>query len=117
MYALDEEGGFLQALGGEDKNKKLLEYVRKWRTTCHKPFSVKILNRLEGILEEDQETTSECKMVRKMWYDGSHCAYSRCKNVEDLKQCSRCRISRYCSIDHQKADWKDHKPTCFPVTY
>ena len=28
---------------------------------------------------------------------------------EDLKKCSKCRISRYCGKDCQRKDWKAHK--------
>jgi len=29
-----------------------------------------------------------------------------------LKVCSRCKKARYCSVDCQKAAWKEHKPGC-----
>jgi hypothetical protein len=27
-------------------------------------------------------------------------------------RCSRCRSVWYCSVEHQRQDWKPHKPTC-----
>ncbi|KAK7139718.1 hypothetical protein R3I94_012388 [Phoxinus phoxinus] len=32
--------------------------------------------------------------------------------MENLLKCGRCRISFYCSKDHQKQHWKKHKLTC-----
>mmetsp|Transcript_19975 Transcript_19975/g.49097 ORF Transcript_19975/g.49097 Transcript_19975/m.49097 type:complete len:366 (+) Transcript_19975:78-1175(+) len=33
-----------------------------------------------------------------------------------LLLCSRCRLTRYCSKECQRADWKEHKKTCVPAT-
>ncbi|KAL3420383.1 hypothetical protein PVAG01_08882 [Phlyctema vagabunda] len=30
----------------------------------------------------------------------------------DLMLCGRCRLAQYCSVECQKADWKEHKKTC-----
>lgn len=38
-----------------------------------------------------------------------------CKK-ESKNQCSRCQKVRYCSVDCQKQDWKDHKLVCQPPT-
>ncbi|KAK7149055.1 hypothetical protein R3I93_013151 [Phoxinus phoxinus] len=35
-----------------------------------------------------------------------------CGKMENLLKCGRCRISFYCSKDHQKQHWKKHKLTC-----
>ncbi|XP_028048149.2 uncharacterized protein LOC105832996 [Monomorium pharaonis] len=38
-----------------------------------------------------------------------------CKKYGDgvtLKKCSRCGMMAYCSREHQKHDWKQHKPLC-----
>ena len=41
------------------------------------------------------------------------CANSTCQNKSsDKGQCSRCKITRYCSSDCQKAHWASHKVTC-----
>ena len=34
-----------------------------------------------------------------------------CKK-EALKVCSRCKAVFYCCVEHQKDDWKQHKPNC-----
>ncbi|KAM3865352.1 egl nine homolog 1b [Diretmus argenteus] len=35
-----------------------------------------------------------------------------CGKVDGLLRCGRCRISFYCSKEHQKVDWKKHKQLC-----
>lgn len=35
-----------------------------------------------------------------------------CGKMENLLKCGRCRISFYCSKEHQKQDWKKHKLSC-----
>lgn len=35
-----------------------------------------------------------------------------CGKMENLLKCGRCRISFYCSKEHQKQHWKEHKRTC-----
>ena len=38
-----------------------------------------------------------------------------CGNSENLKTCNRCRLTRYCGPECQKADWKKHKATRRPA--
>lgn len=38
---------------------------------------------------------------------------NKCKVIKpDIKQCSGCKMVRYCSLECQKSDWKNHKPCC-----
>ncbi|KAF7304274.1 MYND-type domain-containing protein [Mycena chlorophos] len=37
------------------------------------------------------------------------------KSRKTLKQCSRCGLTRYCSVECQKIDWKRHKVICKTV--
>ena len=48
--------------------------------------------------------------------------YSVCSNCkhpakkgEDLKRCSRCHITRYCSVECQRKDWDFHRFACAVV--
>ena len=34
------------------------------------------------------------------------------KQEKPLKSCSQCKSIFYCSVDCQRADWKEHKPIC-----
>ena len=35
-----------------------------------------------------------------------------CGKLEDLLLCGGCKEVWYCSRDHQKCDWRKHKPDC-----
>ncbi|KAF7377834.1 MYND-type domain-containing protein [Mycena sanguinolenta] len=37
------------------------------------------------------------------------------KSRKNLKQCSRCELTRYCGVDCQRADWRRHKVCCAAV--
>lgn len=40
------------------------------------------------------------------------CGFTGCQVKEHLFICSKCKIRQYCSRDHQKADWRQHKKFC-----
>ena len=42
------------------------------------------------------------------------CGLPSCDVQHDLgmKKCSQCKLVSYCSVEHQKADWKVHKQYC-----
>ena len=40
------------------------------------------------------------------------CALPLCNLVDDLRVCSRCKVTYYCGKDHQRRDWKTHKNIC-----
>lgn len=37
------------------------------------------------------------------------------KEFPELKRCSQCKRTYYCSSECQKADWKSHKSVCSPI--
>lgn len=41
------------------------------------------------------------------------CGLCNCQD-DQLKVCGRCKTAWYCSPDHQKQHWKQHKPFCKP---
>ena len=41
---------------------------------------------------------------------------NRFKEYSQLKVCSRCKLSQYCSVECQRADWPTHKETCADIT-
>ena len=43
---------------------------------------------------------------------GAICNVPECKANEHIKTCSRCRRVKYCSAEHQKLDWPQHKKSC-----
>ncbi|KAJ7675485.1 ankyrin repeat-containing domain protein [Mycena rosella] len=67
-----------------------------------------------------QVTATITKWIRKRTggeapREGKAC--DACGNsAASLKNCSRCRIARYCSADCQKKVWPSHKKTCQPFS-
>ena len=43
------------------------------------------------------------------------CHFGWCRMESQLKKCGGCGLARYCSQEHQIADWKYHKMQCFPT--
>lgn len=40
------------------------------------------------------------------------CIQQGLSNSSNVKQCTRCQLISYCGIEHQKKDYKRHKPFC-----
>ncbi|XP_073690657.1 egl nine homolog 1 [Garra rufa] len=51
-----------------------------------------------------------CATVLDSDRDKQYCEL--CGKMENLLKCGRCRISFYCSKEHQKQHWRKHKLTC-----
>jgi hypothetical protein len=46
-------------------------------------------------------------------YDEGLCCLPGCLEQDNLKECGRCRLAKYCSADHQRLHWKKvHKKHC-----
>ena len=54
--------------------------------------------------DDDLEDTGDC----------AYCHHKPEKGVE-LKKCSRCRVTHYCSVNCQKEDWAFHRFACAVV--
>ncbi|KAJ7577302.1 hypothetical protein C8J56DRAFT_799015 [Mycena floridula] len=48
--------------------------------------------------------------------NSKQCAKCGLGDPQNLKLCVKCRITRYCSKECQKADWPTHKKSCQPFT-
>jgi len=40
------------------------------------------------------------------------CSFPDCKETENLKHCTVCKVAYYCGKDHQRQHWKSHKLHC-----
>lgn len=80
-----------------------------------------VMSKLRQIMSFTNWTKKREDMPREI-KDG----YKQCKKCNKMEQtlefqgslqkCSRCRAAWYCSKECQRADWKDHKPFCKPVS-
>lgn len=74
---------------------------------------------------EDREKQILSDAFGRKWYERygytaddvlncAHCrrGYGDLSESEDLYRCSGCHNVWYCSMAHQKADWRHHKKTC-----
>lgn len=72
-----------------------------------------------GGSNEEESGVSEAGSSRQSESVGQQCA--GCGRGEEgdgsvrLKRCGRCRSVRYCSVDCQRADYKQHKPLCLSI--
>uniref|UniRef100_A0A182MNS7 hypoxia-inducible factor-proline dioxygenase n=1 Tax=Anopheles culicifacies TaxID=139723 RepID=A0A182MNS7_9DIPT len=57
-----------------------------------------------------QQTTTPNMIVQQHRHFQHQCRI--CGVNEGLRRCSRCQIAYYCSVDHQRIDWKVHKTEC-----
>lgn len=63
-----------------------------------------------SFVEIIQKDSQSSKVVQEYMKSEMYC--SRCEKVEDLKQCSQCKMIYYCSPECQELDWSKHKELC-----
>ena len=67
---------------------------------------------------EQAQTLKKHQRKDRMLYIPRRCEVEGCEckvykaNGGSLQRCSRCTMVCYCSVEHQKADWKRHKKEC-----
>ncbi|ORZ39622.1 hypothetical protein BCR44DRAFT_1458389 [Catenaria anguillulae PL171] len=71
------------------------------------------LNDFEDGAREPVEYETRTHEHHKMFWYPNRCEYPDCNApARSLRTCSGCRMVRYCSPEHQKADWNAHKLDC-----
>lgn len=60
------------------------------------------INKMEEIPKTTQDTNTIAPTCRI------------CSATANLSKCSNCKQAHYCSVAHQKADWRQHKTACHP---
>lgn len=58
------------------------------------------------------ETTLNNPATTTSFKDSCANACAVCAKSDNLLRCSRCKVTVYCSKDHQKSDWKQHRSFC-----
>ncbi|XP_049281494.1 uncharacterized protein LOC125762910 [Anopheles funestus] len=68
-------------------------------------------HRFTNYLQPNQQQATTPNMIVQQHRHFQHqCRI--CGVNEGLRRCSRCQIAYYCSVDHQRIDWKVHKTEC-----
>ncbi|KAJ7153689.1 hypothetical protein C8R46DRAFT_1119608 [Mycena filopes] len=99
----------------------------KWRKDLAedflKPALINITNSLQQYFDGEQRFggTRDLTMkadVKQRW-DVCAAKSSQCtvSDKKKLRECAKCHTVRYCCPEHQRAHWKEHKPTCFVPSY
>ncbi|KAG8935148.1 hypothetical protein FRC03_011528 [Tulasnella sp. 419] len=107
----------------EEQKEKLLPALRTWMTRYAGRFAAETAGRVHGALTGDMEITLLSKMMKQqLEKDLNECGYPECSVVrsqtgEGLKQCGRCKVTRYCGPEHQKLSWPTHKRTCYASSF
>ena len=74
-----------------------------------------ILREFLDTFDSDDSDDDSDNDVRSAFYSVcSNCTHLA-KKGEDLKRCSRCHITRYCSVQCQRKDWDFHRFACAVV--
>lgn len=90
--------------------QELLPILRGWQRKYRDKYIGKVSERLGDQIEKPDPATAS--LVKAGQNDYLVCGYILCGNKKDMNACASCRIQRYCNVDHQKADWKNHKKIC-----
>ncbi|KLO15098.1 hypothetical protein SCHPADRAFT_902668 [Schizopora paradoxa] len=112
----------------DQKDKEaLLPTLKEWRKRYRGEFAKETIGRcidqlshkgasglgmmfLEPMMKAQLEKGVEiCKSAK--------CSVSAKSIGHELMQCSRCKCVRYCCIEHQRADWPEHKRLCFQPNF
>ncbi|KAJ7058215.1 hypothetical protein C8F01DRAFT_1150010 [Mycena amicta] len=103
----------------EEDKRILLQRLPEWFEKYQGRLASEVADRCMGIFRKDPLMVIMAEGVKRMiTVPLEHCGKPGCKQTmrkdgTGLLQCSRCKCAVYCSIEHQKAEWAQHKPFCF----
>lgn len=92
------------------KINELVPKLRAWQRKYRGKYIGKVSERLAGQIENPDPNA--VATVTENQNDSLVCGYILCGNKKDMLACGTCKIQRYCSQEHQKKDWKNHKHIC-----
>ncbi|KAJ6520620.1 hypothetical protein DFH09DRAFT_1373358 [Mycena vulgaris] len=112
----------VQDVAQEDK-EILLQHLPIWERKYRGRLASETASRCLGILRDDPGMRPMMQQVKNMLEGkldkcgGPGCIRRVQRDGSDLLQCGRCKTAVYCGVEHQKAAWAGHKPTCFAPAF
>ncbi|KAJ7650614.1 hypothetical protein FB45DRAFT_1050528 [Roridomyces roridus] len=93
--------------------KILMVWSRRYRHQFLGDVSQRMLEFMSGVIDPI------FVRMRRIYQNCDVCGLDSCQVRTRLMACSRCRTIRYCTPEHQRADWSDdgHKLFCFGTEY
>jgi hypothetical protein len=93
----------------------LVPKLKKWKKTYRNSpvetiskASDRLVDQIEGL------NPGHASLVKETLVNQLVCGYLACHVQGDasMKKCGQCTLTRYCSVEHQRKDWKNHKHIC-----
>ncbi|KAJ7629476.1 hypothetical protein DFH06DRAFT_1338356 [Mycena polygramma] len=100
--------------------QRLLPILTIWSHRYNGQFLGDVSLRMVAFMSKTLDR--DFKTIRKLIKNWDVCGLPSCNVRKNLKTCARCHTVRYCSPDHQKADWATangirHQKICFEIAY
>ncbi|KAJ7160916.1 hypothetical protein C8R46DRAFT_1105960 [Mycena filopes] len=112
----------IEEVADEDK-AILLQHLPIWERRFRGRLASETAGRCLALLSEDPDMRPMMQGVKDILESkldkcgGPGCVRRVQKDGSDLSQCGRCKTAVYCGVDHQRAAWAAHKPTCFAPVF
>ncbi len=120
------EGGITLSHGNSDRNQQVfLAAEAIWGIESDKLPAAKFNELMDVMVNHREEEYGPCRVkgfgdvlviqmdpiVLNSSYKKKPCSLDTCMVTDAAKKCSKC-MARYCSREHQLADWQRHKLEC-----
>ncbi|KZT62533.1 hypothetical protein CALCODRAFT_206027 [Calocera cornea HHB12733] len=80
-----------------------------------------LTDNFRDLLARKERMVDISRRIRDNQIDVSHCAYPCWERSEKPRQCSRCRLAVYCTVEHQKQHWDHregaHRAVCYTMEF
>ncbi|KAJ7471900.1 hypothetical protein FB451DRAFT_1251353 [Mycena latifolia] len=104
-----------------ETQRKLLPILKVWSRRYDRQFLGDVSLRMVAYMSQVARLDQDFNKVRKSYKNWEVCGLPSCSVRKELKVCATCQTVRYCSVDHQRKDWRTgdspHKLSCHRTDY